>query len=210
MAIAQDYVVRVRPRSSLVRTGLLSYVLLSLPLFGALYFLGVSRGTWPVALFVHAVTLAGVGAGYYMYRRTFIGVTATEVHERSVLGDVRVIPLDRISEIVLASTYRSSSTDTTEQLILVDAHARRLVRMRGAFWTTPEMRAVAAATGVPLTESSDPVTAQVFFAEHPGTAYWFENRPILTWLTVLVSLVAMLAAVLGLMTLMGIPVGNPL
>ena len=205
-----DYLVRVGPRSSLVRTGVLSYVLISLPLFGALYFLGAPRGTWPIALLVHVITIAGAVASYNIYRRIFIGVTQTEVHERSVLGGTTVTPLKQIRSASLVSTYRSASTETTEQLVLCDEHKRRLVRMRGAFWTTSSMRAVAAATRVPLDESAEPVTAQVFFQEYPGSAYWFENRPIITGAAVVVVLGVILGLVLGLMALMGIPTGNPL
>lgn len=208
-SISRDYVVRVNPRSSLLRTGVQSYILLSLPLFGALYFLGAPRGTWPIALVVHAVTLVGVVAAYRVYRRTFIGVTSTEVHERGALGGVKVTPLNRIETAILVSTYRSSSTDTTEQLILVDSLRQRLVRMRGAFWSTSAMRAVVAATQAPLEESTEPVTTRVFFEEYPGSAYWFENRPVLTWLAVIVVLAAVLGFVLGLMALMGIPADSP-
>ncbi|WP_349903381.1 hypothetical protein [Parafrigoribacterium humi] len=206
----QNYAVRVSPRSSLVRTGVLSYVLLSLPLFGALYFLGAPRGTWPIALLVHVITIVGALASYNIYRRIFIGVTQTEVHERSVLGGTTVTPLKQIRSASLVSTYRSASTETTEQLILCDEHKQRLVRMRGAFWTTSSMREVAAATRVPLEESTDPITAQVFFQEYPGSAYWFENRPVITGIAIVVTLGAMLGLVLGLMALMGIPTGNPL
>ncbi|MEO7122630.1 MAG: hypothetical protein ABI400_05845 [Lacisediminihabitans sp.] len=199
------YVIRVSPRSSLVRTGVLSYVLLSLPLFGALYFLGAPKGTWPIALVVHLVTIGGAIASYGIYRRTFIGITPSEAHERGALGGVKITPLQRISSAVLVTTYRSSSTETTEQLILCDADGRRLVRMRGEFWTTSAMRAVAAATRAPLEESLNPVTTQVFFEEYPGSAYWFENRPILTWGAVIVALAVVLGLVLGLMALMGIP-----
>ncbi len=205
-----DYLVRVRPRNSLLRTGVLSYILLSLPLFGALYFLGASRGTWPIALLVHLVTLVGAIGGYNVYRRTFIGVTATELHERGALGGVRVTPLERISQAFLVSTYRSSSVETTEQFILCDSNGRRLVRMRGMFWTTSAMRAVAAATRAPLEESTEPITARIFFENYPGSAYWFENRPVLTWLAVIVVLAAVLGLVLGLMALIGIPASDPL
>jgi hypothetical protein len=50
----------------------------------------------------------------------------------------------------------------------------------------------------------------VFFEEYPSSAYWFENRPLLTVLTTIAALVAMFGLVLALMALMGIPAGNPL
>lgn len=202
----QQYLVRVGPRRSLVRNGALSYILLSLPLFGALYFLGANRGTWQIALTVHLGTILLVSFGYLIYRRTYIGVTATEIHERAVLGGVTAIPLSRVHRAILISTYRSSSTETTQQLLLCDADDARLLRMRGIFWTESAMRAVAAVSGAPLEEDPNPMTSKAFFELHPGTAYWFENRPVLTALAVVVALVAVLGLVLGLMVLMGIPI----
>jgi hypothetical protein len=206
----QDYVVRVSPRTSLIRNGVLSYALLSLPLFGALYFLGAPRGTWPIALGVHVVTLIGAAACYLVYRRTFIAVTRTEVHERGALGGVTITPLEQVSRVILLSIYRSSSTETSAQLLLCDSSNRRLVRMRGLFWTTAAMNTIASAVRVPFEERIEPVTTQAFFEEYPSSAYWFENRPVLTVLAVIVALAVMLGLVLGLMALMGIPAGNPL
>lgn len=206
----QDYLVRVSPRTSLIRNGVLSYALLSLPLFGALYFLGAPRGTWPIALGVHLVTLIGAAACYRIYQRTFIAVTPTEVHERGALGGITVTPLEQVSSVILLSTYRASSTETTAQLLLCDANNRRLVRMRGHFWTMSAMNTIASAVRVPFEERTEPVTTQVFFEEYPSSAYWFENRPLLTVLTTIAALVAMFGLVLALMALMGIPAGNPL
>lgn len=206
----QDYLVRVSPRTSLIRNGVLSYALLSLPLFGALYFLGAPRGTWPIALGVHLVTLIGAAACYRIYQRTFIAVTPTEVHERGALGGITVTPLEQVSQAILLSTYRSSSTETTAQLMLCDSNNRRLVRMRGVFWTTAAMTTIASAVRVPFEERTEPVTTRVFFEEYPSGAYWFENRPVLTVVAVIVALAVVLGLVLGLMALMGIPADNPL
>ncbi|HXD61385.1 MAG TPA: hypothetical protein VN619_05630 [Lacisediminihabitans sp.] len=204
-ADAPKFLVRVHPRHSLVRNGALSYVLLSLPLFGALYFLGAPRGTWPIALAAHLASILVVSIGYVIYRRIYIGVTPTEIHERGVLGRATITPLSEVTQAILVSTYRSSSTEMTQQLLLCDSNDRRLVRMRGIFWTESAMRAVAAVSGAPLDEDPNPMTSAAFFAHYPGTAYWFENRPVLTVVAVVVALVAVLGLVLGLMAVMGIP-----
>ena len=189
---------------------MLSYVLLSIPLFGVLYFRGIPNGTWPIALGAHLLTVVLAAAAYLRFRSLFIGVSLTAVHERGLLGRVTAVPLARVHRAIIVSTYRSSSTETTQQLMLCDADNRRLVRMRGVFWTESAMLAVARASGVPLEETTDPLTARAFFEEYPGSAYWFENRPVLTVLAVIVVLAAVLALVLGLMALMGIPTGNTL
>lgn len=204
------YLVRVSPSHSLVRNGMLSYALLSLPLFGVLYYLGASNGSWPIALAAHFISLVLVGAIYLRFRSLFIGVTGTSVHERGLFSRETVVPLSQVRRAILVATYRSSSTETVLQLLLRGTDDRRLLRMRGVFWSEADMRAVAAATGASLTERTDPITAKVLFEEYPGSAYWFENRPTLTILAIIVSLVAVLGLVLALMALMGIPTDNPL
>lgn len=107
---------------------------------------------------------------------------------------------------VLAETYRSHAPDSTPQLMVRDAAGRRLLRMRGAFWSLAAIRRVADATGVPTEHYPDPITSREFFAGFPGSAYWCEQRPVLFVATVLAVFAVSLAVVLGLMSLAGIPI----
>ncbi|MHB1170915.1 MAG: hypothetical protein ACYCZY_00145 [Lacisediminihabitans sp.] len=201
-----EYRAYARPRASLLRNGILSFALVSLPLFGALYFLGVPNGSWPIALAFQLVTLVLAGLAYSRYRRTFIGVTRTSIDERGFLTPKTSVPLAAVHNAVLAETYRSSSPETVGQLLLRDAEGKRMLRMRGSFWTESDMRAVAAAIDVPLAIRADAITAKTFFEDYPGSAYWFENRRRFAVLAVAAALVVLLGVVLGLMTLMGIPI----
>lgn len=204
------FVVKVSPRRSLVRNGVLSYVFLSLPLFGALYFFSASSLVWLTVLGVHLLSLAVAAAVYLRFTTVYIGVTSTAIHERSFFGPPKVMFLSKVGDAALVYTYRSSSTETMPQLLVRCSDNRRVLRMRGIFWSETNMRAIAdaitASARIPLTEREEPMTASVFFTEYPGSAYWFENRPALIVVAVLVTLLAVLGIVLVFMALMGIPI----
>lgn len=197
---------RVTPRRVLVRNALWSYVLISLALFGSLYYLSIPRGTWPGLLAGQLGTIAFCLLAYLRYRMTYIEVTTEEIVERGFFGFTRRIPLSLVASTVLAETYRSHAPDSTSQLLVRDAAGRRLLRMRGTFWTLAAVRRVAEATGVPTEHYPDPITLREFFANFPGSAYWFEHRPALFVVTVLAIFALSLAVVLGLMSLAGIPI----
>ena len=204
-AASSNYVVLLRPRADLMRTGLLSYLLLSVPLFGALYLLSVPNGTWVVALVVQVLSLALVGLAFIKYRRTYIGVTADSLEERGFLTRLVSIPLAGVRSAVLVETYRSSSAETVHQLLLSGVDGERMLRMRGTFWHEATMRQLVATLGIPVTERNDPMTKKTFFTEYPGSAYWFENRPVIAILAIGGGLVVILGLVLGLMEMIEIP-----
>lgn len=204
------FVVKVHPRRSLVRNGVLSYALLSLPLFATLYFFSTSSAVWFSVLSVHALTLAIAALAYLRFTAVFIGVTSTAIYERGFLGRSRVIWLSKVATAALVYTYRSSSTETLPQVLVRSTDNNRVLRMRGIFWSETDMRAVAAvitaSAAIALDERHEPITAGTFFAEYPGSAYWFENRPAIIVAAVIVTLLVALGVVLGFMALMGIPV----
>jgi hypothetical protein len=203
-----DYAVVLRPRADLIRTGLLSYLLLSLPLFGALYVLSVPHGPWNVVLVFQLLTLLVVALAYIQYRRTYIGVTTGTLEERGFFSRVVSIPLVGVHTAVLVETYRSSSAETVHQLLLSGVDGQRMLRMRGTFWHEAAMRQLVTILGIPIIERSDPMTKRAFFTQYPGSAYWFENRPAIAILAMAGGVVVILGLVLGLMAMMNIPLGG--
>lgn len=199
--------VSVRPKASLLRNVLSSVVLFSLPLYGALYVLGVSRGSWLVVLVSQCVGVALCVLVWARYRAISVVVTAAEIKEQGLFFRQRC-PLDAVYRVILAEIYRSSSAETWHQLLVTDADDNRLLRMRGVFWGESEMRRVADAIGVPVTEPSEPVTRQAFMAAHPDSVDWYERNRALAALVLAAALAAAVGIVVGLMALAGVPIGT--
>ncbi|MCU1639425.1 MAG: hypothetical protein JWL94_2072 [Microbacteriaceae bacterium] len=209
MAIVEEHAkwrVRVVPKKILVHNAVLSLVLIWLPVFGSLHVLGIPKGMGALVLTAELVSLAVAAFAYIRYRMTFIGVTGDQLTGRGFLSLARSAPLSSVESVVLVETYRAHATDSTPQLLLRDRDGKRILRMRGTFWTEKSMRTIAGVIERPLVHAAEPVTKKEFFDTYPSAAYWFENRPSVTALFVVITSVASLGVVLGLMSLAGIPI----
>jgi hypothetical protein len=198
--------VLVRPKASLLRSVLSSVVLFSLPLYGALYVLGVSRGSWLVVLGSQCIGIALCVLVWARYRAIAVVVSAVDITEQGMFFRQRC-PLEAVHRVILAEIYRSSSAEIWHQLLIIDADNNRLLRMRGIFWGEAEMRRVAAAIGIAVTETAEPVTRQAFMAEHPKSVDWYERNRGLAALVLAAALIAAVGIVVGLMALAGVPIG---
>ncbi|MEO6943280.1 MAG: hypothetical protein ABI053_01040 [Lacisediminihabitans sp.] len=198
--------VLVRPKASLLRNVVSSVVLFSLPLYGALYVLGVSRGSWLVVLGSQCVGIALCALVWARYRAIAVSVSELSIDERGFFFR-QSWPLDAVREVILTEIYRPSSAETWHQLLVTDRDNNRLLRMRGVFWREAEMRRVAEAIGVPVTETAEPVTQQAFMAEHPQSVDWYERSRVSSAIVLATALIVAVGIVVGLMALAGVPIG---
>jgi hypothetical protein len=196
-------VVVARPRASLLRNTVSSVILFSVPLYGALYILGVNRGSWLVVLATQLAGIAFCAVVWLRYRSIAVKVTSTSIEEQGLFFRQRSA-LEDVRQVILARIYRSSSAETWTQLLVADAHGKRLLRMRGVFWAEPEIRRVAAAIGVPPTELAEPLTKKAFAASHPGSVDWYETNHWFAGLVLAVLLAVSIGVVVGLMALAGV------
>jgi hypothetical protein len=205
--VSTTTLVTVRPRRSLMRTGFLSIALAMVPVFGVLYWFSIQHRTWLVVLIVHAIlTLLAFGV---FCRQTMVhsAVTETELIGNGIFTPMVRVPLDRIASVLLVETYVGQAPEAVTQLLVRDAEGRRLFRMRGNFYEDGALQKIAAALPVTPAVVSEPVNLTDFFRSYPGSAYWFEHRPILRIVVFIVALVAALAIAAWVMTILGMPLG---
>ncbi|MES2171368.1 MAG: hypothetical protein V4479_11705 [Actinomycetota bacterium] len=193
---AHQYQLLLRPKIDLVRTAAVSTLLIAIPVFGALFFLGLHNGTWALPIAGMALTLAVCVIGFALFRATFIGVTATTIEERGFWGGRITSPRSAIASVALASVYSWGLSEPTNQLIVRDSRGSRLLRMRGGYWSIDAMRSVIASLDVTPTLPSEAMSRKEFFDSFPGAAYWFERNRWLFW--ALVALLAIIGALLVL------------
>jgi len=197
--------VLVRPRSAQVRGGLLAIFVVSLVLFGVLGFLGISNGTWPLAVAGETISLVVIVVGLRLASTTYIAITADQIVERGFWGILNRHPLDTVHSVVLAHVFDGGTADDGLQLVVRDAADRRLLRMRGEFWESADVLAVVEAIGHPVVEPPDPMTLTDFFERYPGAAYWFERRRLLIGLSIVGGLILIVGLVFGVMSVLDIP-----
>lgn len=175
------YLLMLSPSTSLLRTTMASVLLVTVPVFGVLFFLGLKNGTWPLAVAGMALTLLACAIGVKQFRSIFIGVTATTIEERGLFGSRTSTSLASAASVALVSIYSRGLPDPVNQLIVSDAEGRRLLRMRGSYWTLDAMRSVIASIDLTPSLPTDVMTRKEFFTAFPGAAYWFDRRPALFW-----------------------------
>jgi hypothetical protein len=206
MGASQETAVVIRPRRSLLVAGGLSFLLVSLPLFGALYWLAAQNGTVAPVAIAQAIVSVLVLFAYLRYRRVSFVVDGDFVIERHFIRSDQRTPISSISSIVIAETYRASSVDTLTQLLALDENRVRLFRMRGQFWSKDVMMQLVAAVKIRSVEISEPVSRAEFFEAYPGSAYWYEGSRTVAILGVVLILLLTIALVSGVMGIVGEPI----
>ncbi|HEY4226535.1 MAG TPA: hypothetical protein VGM70_12050 [Pseudolysinimonas sp.] len=184
----------------------MSIVLAMIPVFGVLYWFAAQHGSWHLVFVVHLAVSAAAIAVLLRQLTVYTAVTASELVGRGIFSPLERVPLERIASVVIVSTYVGQSLDAEQQLLVRDASGRRLFRMRGSFWPPGALVAVAdSLPGEPVI-LREPISFRTFFTTYPGSAYWFENKPML-WIAVGVLMVGLAVAIAAwVMTILGMPV----
>jgi hypothetical protein len=199
--------VRVRPRRSLMTTAFVSIVLVMIPVFGVLYWFAAQKGSWWLVFVVHlAVTIACL-ATLGRQLTVFTAVTDTELIGRGIFSPMLRVPLSAIASVVIVPTYVGQSPDPVLQLLVRDASGAPLFRMRGSFWNTDDLTAVANALPAKPTFVHEPISIREFYRTYPGSAYWFQDRPALWIAAAVLAVLLALAIAAWVMTVLGMPVG---
>jgi hypothetical protein len=205
-ADGRPYLLLLTPKIGLVRNALWSILLISVPVFGVLIFFGLTNGTWTIAVVGLVFCLLLGLIAYLLYRATYIGITDTAIDERGFWGARSSILRSEIASVVLANTYGLGSTEVVAQLVVRDAGGSRILRMRGSFWSVEAMRSAIAVIDVSPVVPPEPLSAKEFFARFPGSAYWFERRPILAIVGLIGMLLVGAGIIFAIMRIAGLPV----
>lgn len=167
----------VRPRAQIFSQTRLVAAALILPVFAAMFWFAIPRGTWPRVIIALLFVVVLYAAGAALLRGVSIRVTHDGLIERGYFVHNNRIPAKRIATALVIDVYRGASTDTNRQLFLLDSTGELLLRMRGEFWSNDDIDAVSQAFDVPIQRRHDPVTAARLRAELPDLLYWFERWP---------------------------------
>ena len=198
--------VRVRPRRSLMSTAFVSIVLAMIPVFGVLYWFAVQHDNWGLVFVVHLAITVACLATLARQLTVFTAVTGTELIGRGIFSPMLRVPLSDIASVVIVPTYIGQSPDAVPQLLVRDASGARLFRMRGSFWHTDDLNAIADALPVTPTFVQEPMSIREFYRTYPGSAYWFQNRPALWIVVIALAVVLAVAVAAWVMTIFGVPV----
>jgi hypothetical protein len=185
----------VRLRTQISTQARLVSAALILPVFAAMLWFAIPRGTWPRVVIALIFVIALYAAGTWLLRRVSIRVARDGLVERGFFHHDNRIPAKRIATMLLVDVYRGVSTETNTQLFVLDSTGGLLLRMRGEFWADKDIETVATAYDVPARRLPDPITAARLRTESPELLYWFERWPWVGGLSV-AGAISLLALVL--------------
>lgn len=197
-------VLRVLPRRSLLRAGLVSALVAGLPLFSVLYWLSASQGSWRRVLVVHVLAVTIGVFAWIRYHGAYLDVTADRLVKQGFFR-LRVVERSAIASVVLSQTWRTGSSEAVPQLVVLDEDGVCIGRLRGAFWTRESMESVAEALQVPVHVEPDTISLREFYELHPGSAYWYEGRPWISAAGVAVAFAGAFVVMSWIMLAIGAP-----
>jgi hypothetical protein len=195
----------VRPRGALLRTASLTFLLVTSPLFGALYWFTVPAGTWLEVLIIHLVVLAVCVLVGLRQLTIFTEVADGHLRGNGIFSPAEQVELERIARVDLVDTYVGLTPTPVRQLLVRDAEGARLFRMRGNFWHDGDLERVAAALPVAAVPPTEPIDLRDFFRDYPGSAYWFEAKPAITIVAIVLGALGVVGVVAAAMLIAGEP-----
>jgi hypothetical protein len=196
-------VVRVRPRSDLLRTAAITALLVTSPMFAILYWFTVPRGTWLQVLVPHVLVLFACVLVGVRQLTVFTEVRGGRLRGNGIFSPIEEVELARIARVDLVETYVGLIPSPVRQLLVRDADGRRLFRMRGNFWPAGDLDAIADALPVTPIKVTEPIDLRDFFRAYPGSAYWFENRRAVIVVAVALGGLIIVGITAGMIALVG-------
>jgi hypothetical protein len=163
---------------------------LTLPVFAAMLWFAIPRGTWPRVIVAMAVIAVVYFGSAYLLSRVRLVIEPDGFIENGFFSHDRRISAKRVASAVIVPVYRGQSLETAPQLFVFDASGELLLRLRGQYWSSDDVHAVADAFGVPVRTVSEPLTRAQLREDYAPYLYWFERWP---WVRV-VCLVGGIAA----------------
>lgn len=196
---------RVRPKYSLLGNAFAAIVLGTTPIFAVTYWFTSTRGGTELAIAAHVGIISIALLLLWRQLRLYCAVTSDELVGNGIFSPLVRVPLARIHRVRLVPTFLGAAPEPVLQLLVTDANGRRLFRMRGSYWHTSELHALARALPVPVEETPEVLSRREFFTSYPGSAYWYENRLSLLVATIVLATLGGFAAVAWVMGMLGLP-----
>ena len=170
-----DYVLRVRPKPSLSVTGFAVSAIILVPLSLLLLWYAGTNGAWRWIVAVDAALTVLSVSVLVRQLTVFVAVTKDSLIGNGIFSRLVSVKLADIRKIVLARVYTRHSSETSVQFVALDADGNCVFRMRGSYWHSNDLRAVASAVGVQVKSDDTPLNAPEFFEAYPRSRYWFER-----------------------------------
>lgn len=188
----------VRPRRGLWPRAWLQLTALTVPLFGALYWMTAPEGPWQVVLAVHLALTVLVVVALQWLRRAGVSLAPDGVRERAYFRRATFTPVERIASVLVLDVGEPGVS--SHQLFLLDEAGRTLLRMRGQLWSLVDLTQVAEYYHVPTRWIEQPLSWAELRLKHGSRLYRWERHPRWTAILLCAGVVAVAAPTLWAIT----------
>jgi hypothetical protein len=156
---------------------------------------------WQRGEYQQTANLAVGRDGSLVLRGGAATLTARELVIRTWYGRRRVVSRADVARAALVQAILGSSAQTrpVPMLLVLDSQGRCLLHLQGVSIPEPDLKAFAAALGVPVEVTSKEITTADLRASYPGSVSWYASHPTLATL-----LIAMVIVVLVIITLIAL------
>ncbi|MGV8858868.1 hypothetical protein [Rhodoglobus sp.] len=195
---------RLGPPISLFRRGLFAGLAFTIPVFGVLYTLTVPNGPWLAVALTHVAAIVAAVAASVSYFRSaiWIGPASPMVTERGFFfGRLTHFAKSDAVSLLRAEVYTSDGSETRPQMVILGANNKRLLRMRGQYWTQADMDVVAAEFDVPVVTIPGAVSTGELREDHPHALYFMERHPVFVAIIAVGGTVTTAAILMGVLAL---------
>jgi hypothetical protein len=154
-----------------------------------------------MAVAVSLFLLVLLGLWELRIRRGAASLTASDVIIASWYGRRRAVSRSSVARAALVHAVLGSSAQASAMplLLLLDSEGRCLLRLHAVGISEPDLKAFAAALGVPVDMPSRDLDAAELHAGYPGSvSWWLSHQVVFGLLTALVIVVIVILAVIGL------------
>lgn len=201
--------VYVRARSELAKIRLLLIVVVPAPIFALIALVGSSGGAWHIAALGQGTVVLLAVLSFSVVRSPAILVTPTTVSVCRPPTRAKTFEISQIGAVALVRVWDSSEISTTSHLVIRDGDGAVLLRLSGTTFADDALQQLIAAIGHPANIVAEPITASDFTRQFGGRLSWLKSR-----LPARIAVLAVLAlltgvVVLGLMAMLGLPIGQP-
>jgi len=169
-----------RPKQDLWTDAWVIWSAITIPLFLTLYLLTRQDGRWMPFLAAHIVLLLLFVAVVQRLKGAGVALATDGIRERAYAGRVVFTPVDLVSSVTLIRVFDSLSNEISQQLFLVDADGRTVLRLRGQLWHPADLTRIMSFYSVPVHAPQEVLTWREVRRDHGSKLSWFERHALLT------------------------------
>jgi hypothetical protein len=183
----------IRPKSDLWVSAWVAFTTLTLPIFGALYMISVASGWWIPFAGAHVTLILLFTLTAWRLKDAGILLAPDGIREREYLSRMVFTPVAVIASVVVIRLRDSNSDAVSQQMFIVDAAGRTLLRMRGPMWHAEDLHRVIDYYAIPIRVVDSPMTwSELRRSRYGRNLTGWERHPLATIVGVVVAFVGVM------------------